>query len=441
MFRLSEEQVLTIPLLKKIIDTNKTTIDRYQKLENYYLGKHEIIKRQMADTSKPNNKIVNPYPQYISDVLSGYFLGEPITYTSEDTEAVEYLNNLLVYNDSADEDISLAKNQSIYGKAVEMLYIDADGITRIASINPKEVIFVYDDTVEADILFAIRLIPVHDLLNDKNYYNIEVYSRTDISYYKADEYFNNISVAGEPKEHYFGLVPFVEYKNNENDLGDFETIISLIDAYDKLESDTLNDFEYFVDCYLALTNVTADSEDIKAMKQNRVLLLDENSKAEWLTKASNDTSIENLKNRIKADIHKFAKVPDLSDENFASNASGVAIKYKLYGTSIVISAKERKFKKGLQRRIELIYNIEAKAGSTYDWRAIDISFTRNLPSNNTEIADIVSKLSSIVSNETLLAQIPFVTNVEQEKERIRQEKEENPLFYDSFENAFQNEQE
>ena len=108
MFRLSEEQVLTIPLLKKIIDTNKTTIDRYQKLENYYLGKHEIIKRQMADTSKPNNKIVNPYPQYISDVLSGYFLGEPITYTSEDTEAVEYLNNLLVYNDSADADISLA---------------------------------------------------------------------------------------------------------------------------------------------------------------------------------------------------------------------------------------------------------------------------------------------------------------------------------------------
>ena len=62
-----------------------------------------------------------------------------------------------------------------------------------------------------------------------------------------------------------------------------------------------------------------------------------------------------------------------------------------------------------------------------------------VPCTNT--APTVSKLSSIVSNETLLAQIPFVTNVEQEKERIRQEKEENPLFYDSFENAFQNEQE
>ena len=78
--------------------------------------------------------------------------------------------------------------------------------------------------------------------------------------------------------------------------------------------------------------MTADAEDIQQMKENRVIILDEDGEADWLIKSENDTVSENLKNRYKNDIHKFAKVPDLSDEAFSSNASGVAIKYKLFGT-------------------------------------------------------------------------------------------------------------
>ena len=70
--------------------------------------------------------------------------------------------------------------------------------------------------------------------------------------------------------------------------GDFEKVISLIDAYDKMESDSLNDFEYFTDCYLALYGFTADSEDIQEMKEKRVLLMDEGTSAEWLVKNTND---------------------------------------------------------------------------------------------------------------------------------------------------------
>ena len=58
------------------------------------------------------------------------------------------------------------------------------------------------------------------------------------------------------------MVPIAIYKNNEEEQGDFEQVISLIDAYDKMESDSLNDFEYFVDAYLALYGFTAEPEDI-----------------------------------------------------------------------------------------------------------------------------------------------------------------------------------
>jgi len=68
----------------------------------------------------------------------------------------------------------------------------------------------------------------------------------------------------------------------------------------------------------------------------------------------------------------------------------------------------------------------------FDWRAIDIIFTRNIPTNDADIADMINKLEGIVSNETLLAQIPFVEDVEAETERVKQQKEEekidNPFY-------------
>ena len=138
--------------------------------------------------------------------------------------------------------------------------------------------------------------------------------------------------------------------------------------------------------------------------------------------------IPRMKNRLDNDIHKFAKCPNMSDEAFASNASGIAIKFKTMGTENLVSIKERKFKRGLQMRLELIANVKGLMGDGFDWRAIEMSFTRNIPTNLVDIADVVNKLSGIVSDETLLAQVPFVEDVQTEIERLDKEKEKNPLL-------------
>ena len=75
---------------------------------------------------------------------------------------------------------------------------------------------------------------------------------------------------------------------------------------------------------------------------------------DWLLKTIDDTALENYKNRLREDIHTGANVPHMCDESFGGNLSGVAISYKLWGLEQICSIKERKFKKGLQRRIELI---------------------------------------------------------------------------------------
>jgi SPP1 family phage portal protein len=76
--------------------------------------------------------------------------------------------------------------------------------------------------------------------------------------------------------------------------------------------------------------------------------------------------------------------------------------------------------------------IDSLFGTDFDWRDIDIIFTRNIPSNDTDIATVVSALKDTVSDETLLAQVPFVDNVQDEMERLKKQKEENPFYSTSL---------
>ena len=434
MITLNNLDELTPQVISRIIDIHRANcLPRLMKLEQYYENKNSIMNRVMNDTTKPNNKIANSYPSYITDTLVGYFIGEPITYNCEDKALLENLNQILEYNDEADENSELAKDASIYGVAFELLYVsDEDNMLRFKRLDPKEVIPVYDKNLEENLLCVLRYYTDFDYYLNKDYMIVEVIDSNKISRYKVGEgalyaqaTTSNSFELLEEYPHYFGMVPVAIYENNESRTGDFEKVISLIDAYDKMESDSLNDFEYFTDCYLALYGFTADSKDIQEMKEKRVLLMDEGTSAEWLVKNANDQNIENMKTRLDLDIHKFSKCPNLADKEFSSNASGVAIKFKLLGTENLISIKERKFKKGLQQRLELISEIDNLVSSGFDWRQIEIIFTRNIPSNDTDIASVVKQLEGIVSDETLLAQIPFVDDVEAELDRVKKQKEEN----------------
>ena len=423
MVSLNTIEELTDKVIKRIIENHRSSVlPRLQNLENYYNANNAIKNRVMSDPSKPNNKIANAYASYITDTLVGYFIGEPVTYTSNDNVLIQDLNMILEYNDEADENAELAKNASIYGVAYEMLYLsEEDKMIRFKSLNPKEVIPIFDKTVEQNLLAVMRYYEDYDYVEDNTYTIVEVIDSKMVRRYKLD---TGLSLL-EEYPHYFSMVPVAIFKNNEDETGDFEQVISLIDAYDKMESDSLNDFEYFVDAYLALYGFTADAEDIAQMKENRVLLMDEGTSAEWLIKQTSDAYVENMKNRLDKDIHKFAKCPNMSDEEFASNASGIAIKFKLLGTENLVSIKERKFKRGLQQRLELMSMINSVLREGFDWRAIDIVFTRNIPSNDTDIANMVNTLKDIVSEETLLAQIPFVEDVQNELEKVKKEREEN----------------
>lgn len=429
---LNSEAVLSDVIIKKLINNHITEIARMNQLERYYLNNHTINNRVFEDKLKPNNRVNHDYASYISDTLTGYFLGEPVTYNCENKETLEIIQNTFNYNDEQDENSELGKMMSIFGVAYEMIYVDIDGQVRFKCIDPREIIEIYDDTIENELLYTIRHYEVDDITKENSTYSIvEVYSRNSIKTYKTSNLADSLAFISEV-EHYFNLVPIVEFKNNEYMRSDFESVITLIDAYDKLVSDGINDSEYFTDAYLCWGDYIPDKEDREQFNDMRNQRNIFGATPSFLTKDLTSNDAQTKLDRLDKDIYRFSKVVNMNDESFGNNASGVSLRSKLQSTENIVSMKERKFKKGLQRRIELISNVSSLFDNNFDYRSIEIIFTRNLPSNLVEIADSVSKLVGVVSQETILAQLPFIDDVNKELERIDNENEkksESNAFY------------
>ena len=407
--------------VQALIDNHKDNyVSRYERLQRYYEGYNDILSRSKSDTSKPNNKIVSGYASYIVDMAQGYFLGKPVSYSSTDEDLMGSLQDIFNYNDEQDENSELTKMAGIKGRAYEIVYVDEEAKVRFNEVDADNIIVAYDTKINPNINFAIRYFELNNPLNSNGILMADVYTKDTIYRYQQGDMGLNLI---EEVPHYFGQVPIIEFMNNDEGIGDFERVISLIDAYDKSQSDTANDFEEFTDAFLCLVNMNAtEDEDIKKLATDKILLLDKEGQAYWLIKEINDIALENYKNRLKQDIHKFSKTPDMSDEQFASNASGIAMAYKTLALEQVMASKERKFKRGLQKRIELICTILNIQGNQFDYRDVDIKFTRNVPVNVKEQVETATMLRGFTSYSTALTELPMVDDVTLELEKMEQEK-------------------
>ena len=398
---------------------------KLKKWKDEYDGKHIILEKSYTDKTKVCNRIVTNYAKVIADTYSGYIVGKPVTYTSNDdiTDVQEVIN----YNDDNAENIAFCSNALIYGVGYELQWLDKFSKTRYSQVSPLNAFAIYDNTLDNNLLYFVRWYDV-DSFDDNDEKIIEVYTANSIRKYKTHGIGGSMTFI-EEQVHYFGDVPVsVFWLNEDTEENIFNCIISLNDAYNELQSSEVDDFSAFCDAYLALTGMDADDDDVKDMKENRVLILPQGGTANWLVKNASDTQIVNMLDNIRKNIFNVSSCPNMADENFLAQ-SGTALAYKLVGFENVASGIVARFTKAIQRRIELICNVLNLKASDAIWRDIQINFVRNLPVNTTETIQLVNALKGVVSDETLLSQLPFIDDVQAEIERVQKQKKANMEMY------------
>ena len=435
----SVKETLNYNEIANLVHKHEMVLHKYRHLKDMYDNKNDIKHRVQEDTSKPNNRISHAYASYITDSIVSFFMTKPVAYTFGDDTLAELFDDIFKYGDESAENVQLATDASIFGCACELLYVDSDLMPRFKAINPMEVIAIYDCSIEENLISCIRHWKVN-LGEEEEVDYIEYYTKDTITKFLHNE--DGVIDTPQITEHFFQDVPIVIVENNKDMCSDFGKVVDLIDALDKVVSDTANDFEMFTNAIMVVQGVELDESTFSKLKEMRLMNLVSNdgvdTKVEYLYKDIPDQALENYKNRLVSDIHKFAGVPDMSDKEFGNNLSGVSIRFKLSNLDLKCAVKETYFRKALLRRIELICNLQGllgKVGDTKDIiKNVDIRFTRNIIDNTNEIIQQAIQLSTIVSKQTVLENLQsLIPSVDEELDRLSSEREENmERFSDNY---------
>jgi SPP1 family phage portal protein len=411
--------------LAEIVDTFKAS-DRYtQFAENmdYFKGQDTaILNREVPDElGAPDNRIPVSYGRRIINLVTGYMYKPGLVqYVSDDEGYLAQLQDIFDANREPIKTEQMGKQVSIQGVGYEFHYVTGDGegdsvraVPRFVKLPANEVIPIYDWEVEPELWAFVRFLKRGEAELAWVYYTNtwEQFSRKD------GEGFNLIASG----QHYYDAVPLVVYQNNEEMIGDFEPVQHLIDAYDVLVSDSMNEFDRFAYAYLVMKGLSLHPDDEADMRRLRVFQnLDQEDSIEFLTKEQPTAFIEFMTGLLRDEIHRQSGIPNLEDYD-AAGASGATMSKFIYLMELFTDPKESYFKQGLYRRIELIDKV---LRFSQEPGRVEIIMTRNKPDASREQAEIFGLYDGRISRRTLIENFaPFVMDVDAELEALEEEKQ------------------
>lgn len=417
---------------------------RLEVLDEYYKGNNLTImnRKSRSNSSKADNRIPNPYASYISGFVQGYLTGIPVKVGADDEKLKELLVEVEEDSEVNHLNSELLLDLSKYGRAYELVFYREGYGDKSVILDVANTFVIYDTSVTAEELCGVhyRLISKEGNLGVSGDIKVEVtlYTEDDVIVLKETSLkeFEVEEDDDRTKAHSYGEVPIIEYREDRNRQGDYEKVIPLIDAYDSQVSDISNHMSDMVESLLVISGAVegVDWENVlKRMEDKNVLTLGEGVSrdgtsrpvtAEYIFKQYDVAGTDSVFNRLKSDIHKHSKVPDMSDEQFSNNASGISMRYKLIGLEQLAGKKTRALERGFNKRYRLFVTSKEFTGEvtgiedtklTYKW-------TVNIPENIEDELKAFVDAGGELSQESLLSTLSFIASPEAEKKRLLSEK-------------------
>lgn len=427
VFLYPKKEELTVEELGWLIDLNeKIAQEKYDKLMAYYVGKHDILNKPNK-VSGVSPKLVNNMPRYLVNTYNGFFTGIPPKITLPDEEANEILQDWNNANSIFDKTSELSKQVDIFGRSLFYVYQDEEGNTCITVSSPTHSFMIYDDTVSHRPLAFVRYSRTNkDGLSATVWYEHHVVDLIN------DQLLDHIFDDNEAKDgvNIYGQVPAVEFFETEERESLYGGgILTLVDALDDTLSQKLDNINYLADSYMYLLGGRIDPDEIQMMRLNRFIQVDGNDainmKIGFLERPDGDNIQEHMIDHLNQTIHEDTGIPDMKDEAFSGNSSGVAIRYKLMPMENRAMTKERKFTQGLRKLYKIVFSSFTNVLDKPDaWRDLNFKFTRNIPANLADEVATAKNAEGIVSQKTQLSMISTVTDPQAELDEIAKEKTE-----------------
>lgn len=426
----------------------------YVMKRQYYKGRHiNILNRKPTPHGDPDNRRIVNMPKKLVDSFNGYFIGTPIDIayqdpSDEETAESNKVNDLITamtkHQVLDDVFTEASKWSSVYGRAYLYLYTDAKAYPHITFLDPLNTFIVYDNTIQNKPLFGVtysyypdskgneslhgQLIEIDDTVPFSN-------SATSDASLVFDENPDPDTGVDDNLGHPFSQLPIAEIMDNEERIGVFDDTVSLVDDLDSAVSAKSNNSDSFAASILKVINSELDDDQLKEIKQSRVLNLyldkawaeSDESKvlptpdAEFMEKPSGDQLQENQIQHDTDFIYQVAQIPNLDNIDFSTSAAQ-ALDFKIHSMKIKALNKETKMKKALTQIWACA--LQAQGINVDDVDNLEYTFNFTIPHNLLAEAQTANELQSTTSQETAIASLSNVPDAKKEMQKIAAEQDQ-----------------
>lgn len=404
---------------------------------NYYHNENDIKDRQIwyyedgqkkADAEATNHRVRHNWHKLLVDQKVGYLLGRPPVIASDDETFSEHLNYLLgkEWDDVLQE---LGKNASNKGTEWLHPFIDNSGNFRYIIVPAEQCIPVYGaghmQTLMAMLRYYTTIIDGEETIRAEWWTSdgVRTYTEADGSFVLESED-GHFTLNGQACG--WGQVPFVEFANNKERYGDLRNYKELVDVYDVVVSDLANDLTDIQKFLFVLKGYGGQSltEFVQNLRYYRAIQVDPEQGAGVDTIGIDPqiTAIDSFLDRQEENIFLFGQGVNVKTDRFGNAPSGIALKF-LYGLlDLKCNIMARRFSVAIGNFCWFVARfLEITGVGNYDPESVKITFTKSLVSNDLELSQIAVNSTGIISQETIVANHPWVDNAQAEMDKLAEE--------------------
>lgn len=458
--------------LKKVLSDHRVLLNEVEKAQEYHDGEFKILNRKPKRKDDPNHRLAPNYASLIIGMKSSYMLGIPIAYDVPKGILMQKKRNEgvpeEVFEQYKEEFLEVTEENDDHAVTMEAMN---DGLIAGAAT----VLFYFNDNwdIKYQVYTFNECIPVVEgrelkqairtYKNEDGIECIEIYDSQAVTYLIKDgeQYKKDPSKKVNPAAHHLPVVPAAVFINGKKAKPHFSRIAqgvselgpdvrSLLDEYSRIVSDNANRMDVFCDPYLKLIGALPNVDDVDEMRRKRVIAMKakhgEQADIGYLEYSQESAGIEAHATRILDDLFQTTSTPKIFKSEAVGNLSSVAIRQLYTPLDNEANEKETWLNKFIRQKvivITMMLNVRNviranKDPSTifssdtppdipiYDWRWMYWDVKRNLPQNDKELAETLVKYQGILSERTLLKQISYVEDIDEEIAQKRQEALDQP---------------
>lgn len=420
--------------------------------ERYYVGEHDILERrrqaigedgELTDIDNlPNNRIVDNQYGLCVDQKTHYLVGRPITINTENEKYLKALKT--VFNKAFDRKLKAICTECINGGIAYLYPHYEDDELKFRIFPSYEILPFWRDREHTDLESFVRVYQV-EAYEGKNRViidKVEYYTLDGVKYYVLENgrLYNDVDcknaayieveTRGEVEKFNWERIPLIAFKFNAMETPLIDKVKSLQDGINTIMSDFMNNMQE--DCRnTILVLVNYDGENLGEFRHNlaKYGAVKVESRGEGqggdlktLQVEVNSDNYEAILKLFKKALIENARGFDSKDERLNGTPNQMNIQSMYSDIDLDAHGMETEFQAAFEELLWFVDTYLVNMGlGDFEGEEVEVVFNRDVLVNTSTLIDDINKSVGLVSNETLLAKHPFVSDVEEEFARLEEE--------------------